>query len=304
MFQDLISFLKKPETEFAADSKISFNDKLKYSLNMTCLMLGVAVIFGILGTIISNFFGFSSFDNYVVVNEISKQSVWAALFILVFFGPFREEWAFRLFLSKKKNIILLGFLGFGIFFVDVLSSLLDPGGRFVNYYFLSLGLLILLISSLQILLPKLKIELFISRHSRFFLYASAILFGLVHITNYNNISQFWWLAIILVMPQIIVGLFLPLIRVKLGFWWAVFVHGLYNFILGLNIILLLAGPSVLREYITKDITAEILSKFSSFEQFYFRAVNISQSVVYLTVFVVFIYHTSIYLKIFTPKLKT
>ena len=62
-------------------------------------------------------------------------------------------------------------------------------------------------------------------------YVFAILFGLVHITNFKITPSVLLLAPILVMPQIFVGGFLGFIRVRFGLLWSIALHGSYNGIL-------------------------------------------------------------------------
>lgn len=63
-----------------------------------------------------------------------------------------------------------------------------------------------------------------------FIYASAIIFGLVHISNYANFS---WLFIlvspILIFTQLIGGFILSYLRVRFNFWLGFLYHALWNF---------------------------------------------------------------------------
>lgn len=65
-----------------------------------------------------------------------------------------------------------------------------------------------------------------SRYPRFIFYGSAVLFGIVHITNYS--FEVWALLPLLVMPQIVIGLLLGFVRLHHGFTWAVLLHGFHN----------------------------------------------------------------------------
>ncbi|WP_438972541.1 CPBP family intramembrane glutamic endopeptidase [Polaribacter sp.] len=62
-------------------------------------------------------------------------------------------------------------------------------------------------------------------------YVFAILFGLVHITNFKITPSVLLLAPILVLPQICIGGFLGFIRVRFGLLWSIALHGSYNGIL-------------------------------------------------------------------------
>jgi membrane protease YdiL (CAAX protease family) len=77
---------------------------------------------------------------------------------------------------------------------------------------------------------------------RWIFYAFALIFGYVHITNYELTTNVLLFSPILVGPQIILGLFLGVIRVKLGLIYAMFFHAFYNGILVI--------PSVLFQFLT------------------------------------------------------
>ncbi|MBA6156545.1 CPBP family intramembrane metalloprotease [Tenacibaculum sp. S7007] len=65
-------------------------------------------------------------------------------------------------------------------------------------------------------------------------YVFAILFGLVHLTNFNITTNVLLLTPILVAPQTILGGYLGFIRVRFGLQWSMLLHACYNafFVLG------------------------------------------------------------------------
>jgi hypothetical protein len=66
-------------------------------------------------------------------------------------------------------------------------------------------------------------------------YISCLLFGLVHIGNFDNANDILWLAPFLVAPQIVMGFFLGYLRVRLGLHYAILMHMAHNGILFLII---------------------------------------------------------------------
>jgi membrane protease YdiL (CAAX protease family) len=70
-----------------------------------------------------------------------------------------------------------------------------------------------------------------SRYFKTALYISVILFGLIHISNFENMEGYYWLTPILVAPQLFAGFFLGFTRVKLGLGWAMLLHATHNLIL-------------------------------------------------------------------------
>lgn len=66
---------------------------------------------------------------------------------------------------------------------------------------------------------------------RIIFYAFAIVFGLIHISNYEMNATNLILMPLLCAPQIIAGLFLGMIRVKVGLVYSILFHAMYNGIL-------------------------------------------------------------------------
>lgn len=69
-------------------------------------------------------------------------------------------------------------------------------------------------------------------------YLSCLVFGLVHLSNFENGSSMIWWAPLLVAPQIIMGFFLGFIRVRLGLIFAILMHMGHNGLLFLLISLI------------------------------------------------------------------
>ena len=62
-------------------------------------------------------------------------------------------------------------------------------------------------------------------------YVFAILFGFVHLTNFEITRTILLLSPVLVLPQILLGFYLGFIRVKFGLLWSILLHASYNGIL-------------------------------------------------------------------------
>ncbi len=62
-------------------------------------------------------------------------------------------------------------------------------------------------------------------------YTIVILFGLIHLTNFNITTNVLIFAPILVLPQILLGGYLGFIRVRFGLLWSIFLHAAYNGVL-------------------------------------------------------------------------
>lgn len=66
---------------------------------------------------------------------------------------------------------------------------------------------------------------------RFIFYGFAILFGYVHISNFEISTNVLLISPILIAPQAFLGLLLGMIRVRLGLIYAILFHAVYNAIL-------------------------------------------------------------------------
>lgn len=72
------------------------------------------------------------------------------------------------------------------------------------------------------------------RDSRYFpwiFYVLTLAFALVHLSNYPNFSEIWPLALLLISPQLNIGVFLGFIRIRFGLLWAIAFHAAYNLVL-------------------------------------------------------------------------
>ena len=72
---------------------------------------------------------------------------------------------------------------------------------------------------------------------KYIFYAFAILFGYVHITNFEITTNVILLSPILILPQTILGLILGYLRLKIGLIYAMLLHALYNGVLTLPLFL-------------------------------------------------------------------
>jgi len=59
-------------------------------------------------------------------------------------------------------------------------------------------------------------------------YALALLFGFIHISNFEITTNVLLLSPLLVLPQILLGIYFGYIRVRFGLKWSMLLHGCYN----------------------------------------------------------------------------
>lgn len=167
---------------------------------------------------------------------------------------------FKLTTQEKKTIffkiltlnVVISFV-LGVFMV-IITTLVnaDLGEHGIELIFKKYSLFIIFILAV-ILAPLLEELLFraplvLFKNSPFFkiiFYTSALLFGAVHLTNFETFADYFWLAPVLVAPQTVAGFFLGFIRVKLGLFWSVSLHACHNAILLSPILILkLIGETI------------------------------------------------------------
>ncbi len=130
-------------------------------------------------------------DEYVIPLKtgLDNSEIFESLLLGILVVPFIEEIIFRLPLRYKRNYI------FQLF--DFIS-----GNRVRKIW---------------------------KKHYVFFFYAFAIIFGFVHITNYENTELlFYCIAPFLVVSQLLGGFTLGYMRLKAGFFWGFLLHALFN----------------------------------------------------------------------------
>ncbi|MGB5378713.1 lysostaphin resistance A-like protein [Muriicola sp.] len=152
----------------------------------------------------------------------------------------------------KKQIFLgcLGWnllLGVGIaFFVSLLTWVFDiDPGKHASDDLLEKYSLFFIFFLMAVVAPV--IEEFIFRgpllffkESRFFsiaFYTSCLLFGSIHLSNFENALEVLWISPLLIAPQTVMGVFLGYIRVRIGLYWAILLHAGHNGILFLFILM-------------------------------------------------------------------
>lgn len=85
---------------------------------------------------------------------------------------------------------------------------------------------------LEELLFRAPLTLFKKKNTfRIAFYSITLLFGLVHISNYELTTRILIFTPILVSPQILLGFYLGYLRVRFGLLWAIALHACFNGIL-------------------------------------------------------------------------
>lgn len=189
----------------------------KWKIVFCILLVDFALVFISSGIILFIESNIFELDSNPIESIFDNKGAIQILLIASVFIPFIEELIFRFPLTYKRNLLL----------------------HFVNY------------------LTKNKARPFWNKNFRFFFYLSAVLFGLMHLANYSNTNMlFYMLAPLIILPQFIGGISLGYVRLRLGFFWGVLQHGLYNFILFI-IPLVFFNVTTIVDIDNKDYTLKI-----------------------------------------------
>ena len=149
---------------------------------------------------------------------------------IVIAAPVLEELAFRLWLSGRPGQLLCGVaLALAFFGLPVLVGV-NPALPIITG-----GLVVIALGGWLFLRKHGPVAGWPSAFPAAF-YASAVIFGLVHVFNYPGSD--WWTVLPLVLPQTLAGLIFGYARVSYGMWSAILLHMLHN---GTAMLLVLTG---------------------------------------------------------------
>lgn len=186
--KNISNFLKNPIDKQAVDQSKQQKTKVLFSL----LVIDIPSMI-VLSVIISGFekIGWVEFENHQIALLLDRVSIWLVFLLTVIIIPFIEEVIFRLFLRFKRNYLL----------------------KLIIYFF-----------------PKHKTSIYEywNKKYKYVFYLSAILFGLVHITNFETNTTIIYLIPILILPQLVIGLFVGYLRVRYNFMLGYLMHALHN----------------------------------------------------------------------------
>lgn len=205
--KDFLTFIKCPTY---SESFKAINWKM-FSLLLFLSFL-IAKPLGLVAKMAANQWGFK----YVVPPFAS----FSLVLLFVLFAPVFEEIFHRLFLVfNKKNLYIS--VCCGIFL----------GCRFYlsgSYSVLVIVAPIVVVGILAILYFNKSKSLVVKRYGLFF-YLTVVLFGLMHIFNYSGITmQNVIFTVLLVMPQLLMGVVLGYVRVSYGLAYSIFFHAIFN----------------------------------------------------------------------------
>ena len=295
MLFDFLSYTRKPK--YLAN--IQAIDKKQKIWNIFRLWSFIIVGILFIGLIMSFALDWAGYDitKNEIVNFYTSEPIYIIILVAFLWAPISEEMTFRL--GLKYSPYRLGFnLGFVLL---IILGLLDPLlgesiSGVLNKLHLVSGIFLVFVYIViaggvglgtGIYLKKLdqqKINKFYSHHFPLLFYLSAIIFAAVHLLNYLDLGEIFYMSILLVAPQFLVGLLLGYIRMIYGLFWSMIAHFLHNAVLSL--------PALILAYVSQDTISVLGSseidnfdKISSADSVLLFAVLITTGLIFIFIIV-------------------
>lgn len=204
--------------------KYSIKSKILFTLQLLSIEIAITYIIVLIFPLLFSIIKYDD-SNHAITKALDDQnySKWILFVEAVIIGPIIEELVFRLGLVNKRINFQISFIL--VFFFCIYDSLAKLGNVGISF-----GISILILSIILIFLHKMKlIERIYSYNICILYFASIIIFGFIHTTNYENATIWVYLiSPILVLPQLIGGVTLLFLRVKYGLIYAIASHMMYN----------------------------------------------------------------------------
>lgn len=195
-YKDFSAFLKRPADR--QDSVQTWQHKTKRLFSLLAIDIPIMIIIMAVIHGIENL-GLFSLEDHKLNLLIQQLPIWMIMLFGIVIVPFIEELVFRLYLRFNHNFLVR---------------------------------LIILFASLTGRQNKIKIETYLKNLWKaifsVIFYFSALIFGIVHLVNFEFTISILFLFPVLIAPQFIMGLFLGYLRVKYSFVLGFLMHAIHN----------------------------------------------------------------------------
>ena len=222
MRKNFFEYLRNP---VSTDSPEIFTFKIYFKL------IGMCYLFLIVSSIFLVFIrSLDLLPKYSIpkIDSLTNSNSITLFLLVVIFGPLMEEILCRLNLKITKLNIAVFLTAVLILIIQVLFS-----RRFLFFIYLStlpiFALIYYIINHLHF--PIEGIGKFVKSKFRYVFHLSAIIFGMLHLSNYETI--YWWMIAmipLLTAPYIAMGYVFGYARMKYGFVNGLLMHSTVNFI--------------------------------------------------------------------------
>ncbi|GEM_PF-2640084 len=221
LISSIYKFVLQPEKTIKFSNKITFKVISKEFWRFVVFDILSIIVWAVFVTIF-----YILFDDFKILFDSKVNSNNSLGWKLIFFAciaPIIEEVSFRLALNPSKFNLSISLAVQTVLYLHLLY-LID-----VNFY---IRLLIMLVLGLflNIYMPQ-KIENFINKNLRLFIYYNIIFFGLIHTSNFDftSVSQIYFIPF-LILIQLLLGIYFSYIRLKYNFLIVLGLHIFHNFI--------------------------------------------------------------------------
>ena len=169
---------------------------------------------------------------------INNLPAWKIFAYAVIVGPLVEELAFRLPLKAGKYALSYGlaFLAIFVFIIFFQRGFDLPAWLFdyvdwrgqLSLAVVSTAIAAVFLGLFQVpgVLPN--VQGFLRARYRLWFYTFVVLFGAIHLLNFEQIGSYWFIAPLFILPQLSLAFFVGFARVRMGFRWAYLAHALNN----------------------------------------------------------------------------
>jgi membrane protease YdiL (CAAX protease family) len=287
---EFFSFLANPSHFFNKKNTQTPYQRLFFVLKLVSLGLIIGILINFISSYISGLAGFNQNDNNIVSRDLKVFPPLIALLLVTVIGPLLEELAFRLYFTTQRAYFFFG-LNFFIYYIWVfiggIFNLRDSFLYSSTSTFVVIGIIFGVTTICSILVPAKLVEKMVTKYFNIFVYASGIIFGLIHITNYENYIQYFYLIPLLVLPQIFVSFLFTFVRTKLNFIWGFVCHSLYNFVLAIPLFALsiFVGndrSDQIIDILTNKNVGDSIATLSQTEKYIISGINLFSLTIYLS----------------------
>ncbi|HOX76064.1 MAG TPA: hypothetical protein PLB27_15185, partial [Bacteroidales bacterium] len=202
IYLKLWNFLKSPSGDIPDNA--TFSRKLRSFLMLFFLELLLTIILILIFKALHEA-GILPTNVQKVLFLKSTRSGWKFLLLFVLIAPVSEEIIFRLNLRIKEKYLIFNILIFIIGLSMILINIYRA--KWFRILVLASGLVVLIFSFFMRSIIAPSLLNFWHKRFKWIFYVTAVIFGLVHIFNYNLDKTGYFLPVILVFPQFMMGLF-------------------------------------------------------------------------------------------------
>lgn len=219
-FQDFVFFLKKPSPlKQLKDRKVLIEDFAVLSILYVSFTIVLLSVFGLL-------LHFNLVNEYKGVDLLKEFGVLGTLFLACIVAPLLEETVFRYHLKDLNGAIYFIFLSLGVLGVSQVTG--------IRIQFTIIGTaLVFAVLVIEFLKRKRRflVAKFWIRIYPFLFYYTAIIFGLVHLSNYKDLTISDPSFVFYIASQAFGGLGLGYLRIKFGLIYSMLFHALFNLLM-------------------------------------------------------------------------